>query len=517
MSRLKYSIKNAKVALLFYLLLTLLNFFSRQVFIDVLGDELVGLTTTVQSYIGMLNLADLGISGAIAALLYAPLYAADQAKIREIVSIYGYLFRWIGVVIGVAGIILSLFLPMLFAHDNVQMWAVYLAFYSFLTTTLLSYLVNYKQNLLVANQKNYVVITILNTTTILKTVVQIILLKWFGCGFVTWLLLEIISAVSFAIWLEIRINKEYPWLKINLHEGRRYLARYPEVTKNIKLVFSHKIAGYVMQQSDPIVVQQLMTVTMVTYYTNYSIIVGRLTQLVIGTLASNFAGVGNLIAEGDRTKIKMVFGQLNAMYFWIGGVVAFGFCTFISPLMRLWLPSAEIFSEAVVLFMAANLYIYIIRQPLGYYVNGYVLYGDTYAAWIEALLNLGISIAFGIMYGIIGVVAGTAISTFVVVILWRPHYLYTRGFGERTATEFWISLLKYVAILAVVWVGITHLYRNYFDTPSTWLSLLSASLLVVPTMAIIYGLLLWFMSRGMRTFVRLAWQLICKKDLSSRL
>lgn len=514
MSRLKYSIKNAKVALLFYLLMLLLNFFSRRVFIEALGADLVGLTASVQGYIGMLNLADMGISAALAALLYAPLYAADQRRIVEIVSIYGYLFRCIGIVIAVAGVTLSLFLPIIFAKDGVDMWSVYIAFYCFLTTTLLSYLVNYKQNLLVANQQNYIVVTILNTTTVIKTVLQIILLKWFSGGLATWLSLELISALVFALWLELRIRREYPWLRSKIRLGRSLLKEYPEVILNIRRVFSHKIAGYAMQESDKIVVQILMGVEMVTYYGNYTIIASRLIQLITGTLSSNFAGVGNLIAEGDRSKIKMVFWQMNAMYYWIGGVAAFGFFYYISPLIVLWLPSGYIiFPTDVLLFITINLYIYIVRQPIGYYVSGYALFGDMAAAWIEAGINLGISITCGILYGIIGVVVGTAVSTFLVVILWRPHYLYTRGFGETSGREYWARMVKYGALLAVVWLSVAWGAQRLTESgllPSddNWIGLTIHALTVVPIVALLYGAVMWITDDGMKAFVRLAAKVI---------
>ena len=74
MSRISYSVKNVKVSLVFYMLVLLLNFFSRRVFLETLGNELVGLSETVMGYIGFLNLAEMGISVAIANVLYAPLY-----------------------------------------------------------------------------------------------------------------------------------------------------------------------------------------------------------------------------------------------------------------------------------------------------------------------------------------------------------------------------------------------------------------------------------------------------------
>lgn len=65
-SRTAKSIKNAKVALIFYFINLVLQFFSRKVFLDYLGAEVLGLNTTAQNLIGFLNLAELGIGGAIA-------------------------------------------------------------------------------------------------------------------------------------------------------------------------------------------------------------------------------------------------------------------------------------------------------------------------------------------------------------------------------------------------------------------------------------------------------------------
>lgn len=514
MSRISYSIKNAKVALIFNLVWLLLSFFSRRVFIDSLGDELVGLSATIQSYIGFLNLADMGITSAIAAVLYTPLFNDDRSKISEIITIYGYLFRRVGIVICVGGVLFSMFLPLLFEGQEVEMWAVFLAFYTFLSTTILSYVFNYKQNLLIANQKNYIVVTIFNTAGIIKTIIQIVLLKWFGGGYVTWLALELISAVAFAIVLEWRINREYPWLSTNLKQGKSLLKRNPEITRNITQLFSHKIAGFVSQQSQNIIIQITLGVAMVTHYGNYMTISSRLTQLIVGTLTSNTGGVGHLVAEGDRAKIKHVFWQMNAMFFWIGGVVAFGFYTFISPMVSIWIKSSEIFSDWVVLLMALNLLIYIARQPVIYFVNAYGIFSDTRAAWIEAGLNLTISITLSIQFGIIGVVAGTAISTLIIVMIWRPHYLYIKGFKQSSGFEYWITIAKYTAILAAVWGGSTMLYDHLFTQNITsWTRLFLNAAAITPIMALIYGLLLWFTSEGMRHFVRLMINLLKKRFL----
>ena len=91
-SRVKKSVLNARVNLIFYFLTLILSFFSRKIFLDSLGADCVGLTGTWQNLLGFLNLAELGIYTAIGYLLYKALFVDDVTKISEIVSVLGYLY-----------------------------------------------------------------------------------------------------------------------------------------------------------------------------------------------------------------------------------------------------------------------------------------------------------------------------------------------------------------------------------------------------------------------------------------
>ena len=71
-SRLKKSLLNARVNLIFYFLSLALSFFSRKIFLDALGADFMGLIGTLNNLLGFLNLAELGISTAIGYVLYKP-------------------------------------------------------------------------------------------------------------------------------------------------------------------------------------------------------------------------------------------------------------------------------------------------------------------------------------------------------------------------------------------------------------------------------------------------------------
>lgn len=56
-SRVKKSLLNARVNLIFYVLILLISFFSRKIFLNCLGADFVGLTGTLMSLLNFLNLA----------------------------------------------------------------------------------------------------------------------------------------------------------------------------------------------------------------------------------------------------------------------------------------------------------------------------------------------------------------------------------------------------------------------------------------------------------------------------
>lgn len=139
-SRVKKSLLNARVNLIFYFLTLILSFFSRKIFLDTLGADFVGLTGTLQNLLGFLNLAELGIGSAIGYVLYKPLFEHDEGKINEIISVFGYLYRWIGFIILGAGIVLACFLPLIFPNTEFEMGVIFFAYFSFLASSLIGYL-----------------------------------------------------------------------------------------------------------------------------------------------------------------------------------------------------------------------------------------------------------------------------------------------------------------------------------------------------------------------------------------
>lgn len=128
-SRVKKSLLNARVNLIFYFLSLAVAFFSRKIFLDSLGADFIGLIGTLSNLLNFLNLAELGIGTAIGYVLYKPLFDHNESKINEIISVFGYIYRWIGSVILVAGCVLACFLPVIFPDNVFDLRIIYFTFF----------------------------------------------------------------------------------------------------------------------------------------------------------------------------------------------------------------------------------------------------------------------------------------------------------------------------------------------------------------------------------------------------
>ena len=162
-----------------YLISLFLAFFSRKIFLDNLGAEFIGLTSTLSNILGILNLSEMGIGLCISFFLFKPIADNNTQEINNIISLLGYLYKRIGQFIIACGIVVSLFFPLIFEHSNLSYGIIYFSFYTLLASNSIGYFINYRQTLLSADQKMYIVTMFYQGFAILKSLLQIFLAYYY--------------------------------------------------------------------------------------------------------------------------------------------------------------------------------------------------------------------------------------------------------------------------------------------------------------------------------------------------
>lgn len=444
--RVHKSVLNAEVNLLFYFLSLFLTFFSRKIFLDNLGAEFMGLTGTLNNILGYLNLSELGISACIGYFLFKPIQTGNRREIQDILSLLGYLYRWIGGIILGGAFIISLFFPLIFSSANLSLPIIYFAFYSFLGSSLIGYFINYRQILLSADQKNYLVAIYYQSARLVKLALQIYLAYTYKNLYV-WVAIEFLFAILGCIILNWKINKEYPWLKVDTRQGRQLLKQYPEIITKTKQVFIHKIKDFVLVKSDELFIFLFVSLKMVAFYGNYMIIISKLISLFSSITGSVGASVGNLVAEGNKPHMLRVFWEYTTIQHTIAATLAFSLYTLMEPFIAHWVGAEYIMDHRILILLVVYIYITNSRNSVDSFNYAHGLYADVWAAWAELIINVSVTIICGLLWGIIGILLGKITSLLAIVVLWKPYYLFTAGFKESVSL-YWKGVLRNYAISA---------------------------------------------------------------------
>lgn len=511
-SRVHKSLLNAKVNLVFYFISLLLSFFSRKIFLECLGNDFVGLTGTVGNLLNFLNLAELGVGTAIGTVLYRPLFERDREKINQIISVFGYIYRIIGLCILGAGILLSLFLPLIFPDTPFDFTLIYFLYYSFLASTLIGYFANYKQNLLGADQRNYVVTAYFQTASLIKTVVQMTLIYYIRSYFL-WISIELLFGVVYSVILNWKIKQVYPWLSSSIREGRRLNRDYPLIMKYSRQLFIHKLGTLVQLQIKPLLIYAFVSLKVVAFYGNYALIVEKLAALVNNVLGSTSAGVGSLIAEGDRAKMKQVFWELVSLRYYIAGVLVFSLFYLANPFIILWVGPEYVLDTSILVLILCEMFIMQTRGVVDQFNSGFGLFSDIWAPGVEVVISLAVAFIGGHYLGLAGVLSGSVVSMFLIVVLWKPCLLYLKGFREPVL-PYWISVGKYLLVIAVSWALVRYLVIGQLTLSPAggYLSWLLYALAVTLPYALASFVLMYVFSRGMRDLSGRVWYKIIRRN-----
>lgn len=444
------SIRNMTVALIYFGAVTVLQFFSRRIFLDRLGVEVLGLNSTAYNLLQFLNLAELGVGLAVGYSLYKPLQCGDRRTVAEIMAVQRHFYHRVGFAVVGGAVLLSCFFPWIFSAMSLPLWYAYASFGVMLLSALLSYFVNYTQVVLQADQKVYVVTRVTQSVQLVKVSVQMAAVWYLDNPYLWWAIIEGLGGVVSAWVLDVAVRRRYPYLGRPAKPVAGLLRRYSDILRDTKRLFIHRITYYALTQTSPLIIYACVSMAMVAYYGNYMIVVTGLLLLLDAVFNGLQAGVGNLIAEGDRPRILAVFSELMSLRFFVSCVFTAAVVVLLPPFIALWLGSQYLLPDAVLALIAAVFAINSYRQVIDVFKIACGLFADIWAAVAEAALNIGLSVAGGLLWGLPGILVGVLVSLITIVMVWKPFYVFRSGLRERVRIYWRLFGLHLLALLPAV-------------------------------------------------------------------
>jgi len=507
--RTKKGLINSLTATCLQLVAILVGFFSRKIFLDYLGTEILGLNTTSQSLLGFLNLAELGIGSAIAVTLYKPLYEKDEKTIREIVALQGWLYKIIACIIIVASIVLMFFFPNIFSKSDLPLSYAYLSFGVMLFSSLLGYFVNYKQIVLSANQDDYKIQLTWKVVSIIKLVFQAVAVKYCKNNpFLWWVGLEALFTILSAVALNLMIYKSAPYLRLKVIGAKSLRVKYPQVVTKVKQLFVHKMGNYAIGQMTPLIIYAYATLSLVGLYGNYMVLITNLGVLLASAFTGLTAGIGSVVAEGNKALMRKIYREIFTLRYYLVAVSAICLATLSQPFVTIWLGAQYLLDYPTLLLMVMLFFCMNAKNVSQYFLSAYGLFQDIWTPIAEAILAVLGSIVLGKFYGLNGILLGSIISQVLVHFLWKPYFLFTQGFNEPV-WEYIKIFSKHIVLILVcsaLSFGLSTLLNT--DSCNTLLGFLKYATIIFLFVSITLGGMLLLFEKGSRTLIQRMFNII---------
>ena len=444
--RTKNVIKNIYISMVTQVVIILLGFISRKVFLDNLGTEYLGVNGLLTNILSMLSLVEGGIGVSIVYNLYKPLADKDIKKTTALVQLYKKLYTVLAIIVFILSI--SIY-PMVWKMVKNSSEIPYMGFvyFIFVFKNIVSYLNAHKWSLINADQKGYILGKYNLIFNIVTTLTKIVVLK-VTQNYILYLGIEVIIFTIQNIYNGMVVNHYYPYIKTKENYAIDDLTK-KDIIRNVKALFLHNIGTYCVYGTDNLLISWFVNIKAVGLYSNYTMIIGQLSSLLTPILSGIGSSIGNLIATESNEKSYNVFKTTYLINFWIYSLSVIFLYNLLEPFINWWLGDGLLLNNTTFIVILINFYIAGMRNSIGTFkVKAGIFVQDKYAPLIEAIINLGASLTLVKYFGISGIFMGTTISTLVIPFWIHPTLVYKSVFN-KPVIEYFKTYLFYI-ILTIV-------------------------------------------------------------------
>ena len=414
--RSKKAIKNILVSLLLQFVTIICGFIVPRMIIESFGSNVNGLISSITQFLGYITLLESGFGPVVKATLYKPIAQKDKKQIANILKSSEKFFKTIAIIFLIYIVILSGLYPILLVNEFDKIFTISLVLIIAISTFAEYYFGMTYRLYLQAEQKTYVVSGIQIITTILNTISVVVLIK-LGTN------IQLVKLFSSLIFVFRPIAQ-------NLYVKRVYNINLNEANNDFKIEqkwdgLAQHIAAVVHNNTDIAILTFLSNMAEVSVYSVYLLVVTGVKKVVSSFTGGIDASFGDMLARKEYENLNKKFRLYETFYFTIITIIFT--CTFI-----LIVPFVTIYTNGIqdvnyirplfaVLLVLAE-FTHSIRLPYSSLVLSAGHFKETrIGAWVEAGVNIILSIILVFKFGIIGVAIGTFVAMFIRTVEFMIH------------------------------------------------------------------------------------------------
>lgn len=476
MNRKKNAIRNMSWGFTQKIITLLLPFITRTVLIKVLGAEYLGLSSLFASILGLLSLAELGVSSAIISTMYKPIADNDKETICALMAFYRKAYYVIGLIITIVGIGIMPFINHLISGDVPADINIYILYLVYLFNTAVSYfLFAYKNCLFLAHQRNDVNSKVQMGCMIVQNLLQVVLVLMFKNYYCFAIIIPACSIIINII-TSILAKREYPEYVCKGSLSKEVKA---DVKQRVMGLMLGKISSTIRSSIDSLFVSAFLGLKLVAMYSNYFYIVTSVAGIIQIIETAIVAGVGNSIATDTKEKNHRDFLKFTFLLQWIVGWSSICVLCLEQPFMKLWVGAEYMFEDGMVYLCSLYLFINCICLIRSIYTQALGMWWALrYLSIIDIFVNFFLNYFLGKNFGAYGILGATIIDIALVSIPWTTYFLFRDYFGTRKYWSYMWGYVKYLGI-AISVGAFTYYVCNIININSDWMTLILRCLICI--------------------------------------
>lgn len=437
--RLYNSLRNIGVGFVCQLTIMIFSFATRTIFVRLLGAEYTGVSGLFSNILTLLSLAELGIGNVLIFSLYAPLKNKDENTVCQYIHYFRKLYNRIALAILLIGLLLIPVLPIIIGECSLPMGEIQKYYVLYLLNSVFSYIAVDKVTLIQADQKIYIK-TVTSTIASILMHLSMIALLLIKKSFTGYLLIQLTFTLGQNLVLNYYAQKMYPYLKKKTDLPSKVFTN--SIIRNIKATFLYKVAGVIINYTDNILISVLFGVSMVGYYSNYSLLISYV-MTFIGYITTGIAGsLGNLNAEENTEKSYKMFKNMIYLY---NGVTVFStacYLNIVQGFVSFCFGKQYLLGYETIIAILFSFYVAHVIQPVVMYRESMGMFVQIkFVLVITSVINIILSVVLGKLIGVAGIIVATGISRLVTVAWYEPVILFKQKF-EQPMSEYWIFQIK---------------------------------------------------------------------------
>ncbi|MBP3038603.1 oligosaccharide flippase family protein [Bacillaceae bacterium Marseille-Q3522] len=482
-----YSLKNVSVGIAAQIIIVLLGFVSRKVFVDQLGIEYLGIDGLLTNVLSVLALIESGIGISIVYNLYKPLAEKDQEKTIALIQLYQKAYAVLALLIFMITLCLYPFLGY-FIKDDQAIPELTFIYFIFAAKNIVSFLNAHKFALINADQRGYVLIRINLLFQVLTTMSKITIL-YMTENYVFFLLFDLFLYIIQIAVNTRSVHKRYPFIKTK-QKYQVDAKTKANLIMNVKAMFFHNLGSFLVTGTDNLLISGFIGLAAVGIYTNYLMIIQQLAALVKPVISGVGASIGNLIATETREKNEFIFNITFFVSFSVFSICVIFLYNLLDSFITWWLGGQFILEKGVLLIILMNFYLNGMRSAVVTFKSKAGLFvQDKYVPVVEGVINLIVSLILVRQFGLAGIFIGTTVSHLLTSFWTQPIIVFKHLF-KRTARSFYQKYLYYTCLALLVGIGTTMLCELFTDE-NRFMILIAKGLVCLAIPSICYSILFY--------------------------